>query len=145
VKEVPVPFDFAKLNVWAVLVAALIAFLVGAVWYTVLFGKLWIKLHGFSEQKVKEMQAGMSPARFFGGMILSYLVLSAALALILSACAKPSALAGAALGFCFWLGSAAIAMTGYLASDKPFGIYLIDAACQLVYLLAMGALLGGWR
>ena len=139
------PFDLANFNVWAVLVAALIAFLIGALWYTVLFGQLWIKLHGFSEQKVKEMQGAMSPVRFFGGMILSYFVLALALALVLTAFAEPNALIGTALGFLFWLGSSAIAMTGHIASDKRFGVYLIDTGCHLVYLVAIGALLGGWR
>jgi len=139
------PFDFAKLNVWAVLVAALIAFVVGAVWYTALFGKLWIALHGFSAQKVKEMQAAMSPPRFFGGMLASYLALALALGLMLTALPEPTALTGAALSLLVWLGCAAIVMTGHIASDKRLGIYLIDVGCQLVYLVLMGVLLGAWR
>ena len=51
------PFDFAKINWLAVLVVAVANFFVGAIWYTVLFGKLWIQLNGYTEQQVKEMQA----------------------------------------------------------------------------------------
>ena len=139
------PFDFAKINWLAVLVAALVAFFVGAIWYTALFGKLWIKLHGFSEEKVKEMQANMSPPRFFGGMLLSYLVLALALAILLTGFATPNIATGILLGLVFWLGSSAIAATGHIASDKVYGVYLIDAGCHLVYLVLMGALLGAWQ
>ncbi|HMF10742.1 MAG TPA: DUF1761 domain-containing protein [Gemmataceae bacterium] len=139
------PFDFAKINWLAVAVAALVAFFVGAIWYTALFGKLWIKLHGFSDTKVKEMQANMSPPRFFGGMILSYLVLALTLAVLLTGFAEPNLTAGVFLGLVFWMGSSAIAATGHIASDKVHGVYLIDVGCHLVYLVLMGALLGAWR
>ncbi len=138
-------FDFAKINWLAVLSASLLAFLVGAVWYSVLFGKLWIKLHGFSETKIKAMQANMSPPRFFGGMILSYLVLALALAVLLTGFPEPNAMIGLSVGLVVWLAVAAIAMTGHIASDKVYGLYLIDVGCQFVYLMLMGALLGAWR
>jgi hypothetical protein len=139
-----VPLDFAKINIWAVLVAALVAFFIGGLWYSVLFGKHWVKLHGWSEEKVKQMQAAMSPPRFFGGMLLSYLVLAIALAVLLSQFTEQTVLTGIGLGLVFWLGSAAIGMTGQIASDKAIGIYLIDVSCNLVYLVLMGALLGTW-
>jgi hypothetical protein len=141
-----VPLTFAAINYLAVLVAGLAAFLVGGVWYTALFGKQWVKLHGYSEAKVKEMQAAMSPPRFFGGMLLCYLVLALVMALLLTNFFERSALTGAILGFLLWLGpAAAIAMTGHIASDKPFALYLIDVGCQLVYLVLMGVIIGAWR
>ena len=78
-------------------------------------------------------------------MLLGYLVLAAALALLLSGFAEINVTTGIVLGLLFWLGAAAIAMTGHIASDKVHGIYLIDVACQLVYLVLMGALLGAWH
>src|SRR5207249_4301456 len=117
----PVPFDLAKINIWAVLVAALIAFFIGGLWYTALFGKLWVRLHGFSEEKVQQMQAAMSPPLFFGGMLLSYLVLAVAMAVLLTGFAEPNWFTGIALGLVFWLGAAAVAMTGQIASDKANG------------------------
>jgi hypothetical protein len=140
------PLTFASINYLAVLVAGLIAFLIGGVWYTALFGKQWVKLHGYSEAKIKEMQAAMSPPRFFGGMLLCYFVLALVMALLLTGFSEPSALTGAGLGFLLWLGpTAAVAMTGHIASDKPLALYLIDVGCQLLYLILMGAVLGAWR
>ena len=80
-------------------------------------------------------------------MIVSYLVLALVLCSPGSApCLKSPAPGGAALGVLVWLGpAAAIGMTVWLASDKALGIYLIDIGCELVYLVLMGLILGGWR
>jgi hypothetical protein len=139
------PFDFAKINWLGVLVVAVINFFVGALWYTVMFGKLWIQLNGYSEQQVKEMQAKMSPVRFFGGMILSQLVLALAVAVVLASFAELNLQVAFVVGVAFWLVSAAISMTNHLASDKPDALYLIDVSCHLVYLIVAGVLLGLWR
>src|SRR5438552_3978857 len=140
------PFKVSEINWLAVAVAGLIAFLVGGVWYTALFGQLWIKLQGYSPEQVKEMQAQMSPPIFFGGMLVSYLVLAFVLALLLTGFERPTAFTGAVLGALVWLGPAAsIGMTGHIANGKPIGLFAIDTTCQLIYLVLMGALLGRWR
>ena len=138
-------FDISAINWWAAIVAGLAAFFIGGAWYQALFGKLWVKLHGFSPEKIKEMQASMSPPKFFGGMIASYIVLGIALAILLSGMKEQSALVGAGTGFLVWIAVAAVGMTGHIASDKVFGLYLIDTGCELIYLVLMGALLGVWR
>jgi hypothetical protein len=46
------------INLPAVLVATVVEFIVGAIWYTPLFGKLWGKIHGF-DKLPKEDQASM--------------------------------------------------------------------------------------
>jgi hypothetical protein len=57
-----------------------------------------------------------------------------------------SALGGAKLGLVLWVGFAlTIGLTAWVYSDKPVTTYLIDAGYQLVYLLIMGAIIGGWR
>src|SRR5262249_52980550 len=122
-----------------------IAFFVGAIWYTALFGKLWIKLQGFSEEKIKEMKSKTPPPAFFGGMLASYLVLAIALALLLTGFAEPNAGIGVLVGLVLWLACAGIGMTGHIASEKVIGIFVIDVGCQLVYLVLMGALLGAWH
>src|SRR5579863_95704 len=39
--------DLKTLNPWAILVAALSAFVVGGLWYSVLFGRVWRRANGF--------------------------------------------------------------------------------------------------
>lgn len=50
------------INLIAVLVAAIAMFVIGGIWYGVIFGKQWGQIHGFdklSEKKQKEMQSQM--------------------------------------------------------------------------------------
>ncbi len=77
--------EFGSLNLWAVLVAGIATFMIGPVWYTVLFGKAWQKAQGYSEEKVKQMQEQLSVPLFFGTMIICYLVLTFAMSLIIQA------------------------------------------------------------
>lgn len=138
--------DLAGVNWIAVLVAAAATFVLGGLWYTALFGKLWQKLNGYSAEKVKAMQKARPPQVFFGVMIGSYLILAAVLGILFHSFGVASAGTGAAVGGLIWLGpAAAIGMTSWIASDKHIGVYAIDLLYQLVFLLMMGAILGGWR
>lgn len=47
------------INVWSVIIASAAQFIIGAVWYMPLFGKLWGKIHDF-EAKSPEEQAVMT-------------------------------------------------------------------------------------
>lgn len=138
--------QIGQINIWAVLVAGIATFMLGGVWYMALFGKLWQRLNGYSDDKVKQMQAARPPAVFFGTMIVSYVWLAVVVAMLAIAIDIRSAGSGAMLGFLLWLGPAlVIAATSYIAYDKPLGVYLIDAAYQLCFLVMTGAILGGWR
>lgn len=138
--------DFAKINWAAVAVAAFATFMLGGVWYQALFGKLWVKLHGFTPEQVAAMKVSRPPPVFFGGMIAAYAVSAVVFALLVIALDLRGAMSGLTLGFLFWLGStSAVAFTGWLASDKPIGTFWIDASYQFVYMLMMGAILAAWR
>ncbi|HUO50602.1 MAG TPA: DUF1761 domain-containing protein [Candidatus Paceibacterota bacterium] len=53
-----------SINYLAVALAAIAQFIIGAIWYMPLFGKLWGKIHGFdlvAPEQQKEMQKGMWP------------------------------------------------------------------------------------
>ena len=140
------PIDLSMINWLAVIVAALATFFLGAVWYMALFGKLWQRLQGISDEKKKQMQAARPPHIFFGTMIGAYLLLAFTMAVIVDAFSISHASAGATLGFFMWLGCCmAIGLTGWISSDKHAGVYAIDLAYQLVYMVMMGAIIGGWR
>jgi hypothetical protein len=141
-----VKLDLSSLNYWAVLTAAVATFLLGGAWYTALFGKLWVQLNGYSEEKVAQMKIQRPPPLFFGVMIVSYLLLAFVVAILVTAFGLNSALAGAKLGLLLWMGPAvAIGLTSWVASDKRLGVYAIDLSYQLVFLVMTGALLAAWR
>jgi hypothetical protein len=132
-------------NWLAVVSAGLVSFLLGAIWYMALFGKLWVRLHGWSEEQVKEMQAKMKPAVFFGGMIVSYGVASLAMAFLVVNLNLTRATDGAILAAFVWLIVAACAITALIASQQHIGLFAIDAGFYLVFLLITGVMLAWWR
>jgi hypothetical protein len=135
-----------SINWLAVIVAALATFFLGGLWYTALFGKSWVRLHGYTEAQIAAMKQAKPPAVFFSVMIVSYLLVACIVAIIAGASGIESAVGGATLGLLLWFGFAlAIGLTSYIASDKPFGVYAIDLSYQFVFLIMTGAIIGAWR
>lgn len=128
-----------------ILVAALAAFLLGALWYSpLLFAKAWVKSHGYSEEKLKQMQA--KAGRTYAVSIVCFILMGYVLHILLSRLGAHTAGSGAAWGMHIWLGFALpIGLMANLYSDKSFLTFLIDTGYQLAFLLAMGAILAGWH
>lgn len=68
------------INIWAVLLAAIAQFVVGAIWYTPVFGRIWAKIHSFDKLKPatqNEMRKQMGPllvAQFLASFVLAYVL-----------------------------------------------------------------------
>ena len=120
-------------------------FVLGGLWYSpLLFGKLWLKIHGYTKEKLEEMQRGVG--RAYALSFVCYLVMATVLAYLLGWIGAVNLWAGMFMGLVCWLGFAAtLGLTAHLFSDRRPAAYLIDAGYQLVYLLAMGAIVGEWR
>ena len=128
-----------------VLIAAVAAFLIGALWYSpVLFAKAWVRANGYTPEKLAAMQA--NAGRAYGGSFVAFLVMASILGLLLRHLGADSIADGAGWGFHAWLGFALpIGFTAHVYSDRPVAVFLIDAGYQLVYMTVMGAILGGWQ
>ena len=137
--------DLNEINWLAVLVSAIAAFMLGGLWYGPLFSKAWIKAQGWSDEKVAQLKANMSPPKFFGGMLVSYTVMATALALIASAADVNTLTKGLCLGSLAWVIAACVTFTHQLASGRHINAYLIDSSCEFVYLLMMGTIIGAWH
>jgi hypothetical protein len=138
--------NWNELNWLAIAVAGFTTFMLGGVWYTALFGKAWQTAHGFSDETVKQVRAQMSPAKFFGGMFLCYLIVSLGLAILLQWSGVHTLVGGAMLGAIVGLLIVGpIVLTNHLPSMvKPAGFF-IDATYSLIYCALIGAILGAWR
>jgi hypothetical protein len=139
---------FLGVNVWAVLVCALVTMVAGFLWYSpVLFANPWMVLMGYDpndKARIAEMQksAGPSYAMSLVASILSAIVLGK----IIEVAKVDSALYGMEIGLAIWLGIVTtVQLTNALFSRQPFKLYLINTGYQAVCYLAMGAILGGWR
>ncbi len=135
---------FGAINYWAVLVAAVATFMLGAVWYTALFGSQRRQLLGYTEEQLKQMEQA-APVTFTV-LFLCYVIVVFVMAILFSALGVESAGQGAQWGFLLWLGlAAAIGLTGNITTTIPLGVFLIDAGYQLVFLVMTGAIVGAWH
>lgn len=130
--------NLSTLNIWAIPVAALSAFIVGGLWYSVLFRGAWLRANGFESDP---------PAadRVFTISFLLSLVMAFNLAMFLND-AKTTLAWGATAGFLAgfgWVGMG-IAMIS-LFERRPLSYVLINGGYMTVALTLMGAILGGWR
>ncbi len=134
-----------QINYLAVGVAALATIFIGAVWYSpLLFHKLWVKAHGYSEEKVEQMRK--TAGRAFIVSLFCYVVMAFVLAVFVSYAGVSTVLQGAFLGLLVWIGFlATLGLTAHMFSEKPLSTYLIDAGYQLVYAVVMGVILAAWR
>jgi len=128
-----------------VLVAAAAAFALGAVWYSpLLFGKAWLRVHAYSDEKIAQMRA--SAPRAYAVTFLCYIVMAAAMSILLFRVGVVSGLTGIKLGALLGIGIAApLGLTANLYSDAPLAAWGIDAAHQIALLTLMGLILAAWR
>jgi hypothetical protein len=134
------------INYLFVFLAAVVHMLVGFLWYSsVLFGKRWSTLMGYTSKSLKEAQTKMGP--LYGLSFLAALVTSYVLALIVNFMGAATYAAGATAGFWVWLGFIfPVQLTGEIFNSRPFSprLLAINTGYQLVSLLLMGALLARW-
>lgn len=138
------------INLWAVLVSAIAAMVLGFLWYGPFFGKKWSKGMGWdlsSKEAVEKMQKGAGTAylqQFIGALLMAFVF-----ATILSAfrVAAPQAawMAGLQGAFWMWLGFVLPVKYGEkLWGNRPWSVMGIDLSYFLVNLIAMGMILSYW-
>ena|SRR3989344_4140803 len=134
------------INFWPVLVAAVVSFGIGALWYSpILFGKEWMTLTKMSDSDMEAAKAkGMwkSYVVHFIATLISFLVL----AFISTTIGIANAGDGAYIAFLLWLGFVLpINVSEYLWKKAPIKLVIIDTVNVLVSLLIGGAIIGAWR
>jgi hypothetical protein len=131
------------INSIAVIVAALIQFILGALWYSpFLFAKKWIALIGLNPETTPK---GNMPLQF-GSALMAALISSHALACIISISATTTIISGALIGLFCWLGfTAATSFTTSMFSRKPIQLWMIDEGYYLVSFVIAGSILALWR
>ncbi len=134
---------FHDLNYVAIIVSAVILWLLGAAWYSpALFAKPWMAMLGIQKGATK----GNS---LIAGMIASF-VCDAILAFILAHIVIWTQAAtfgwGAVVGFIVWVGFfAAPNLPQGIYEGRPFKLFAINSGYWLVGLLIVGGVLAIWR
>lgn len=131
----------AAVNHWAVLAAAVSAFVLGGLWYSpVLFGNAWLKETGLR----KEQLDAANPPLTFGVSFVLALLASLVFALFLGP--RPAfgfALAAGLMAGLFWVGTSF--GINYLFEHKSLRLFLINAGYHTVQYGVIGAILGLWH
>ena len=128
------------INWWAVLVATVLAFVLGGLWYGPLFGNAWMAALGKTAEDIEPTPAPFIISFFTAGLA------AITLAWLVYALGIQGWGSGALLGVVTGIGFIATAM----ASDSAFcgwgvRLFLIQAGYRVLYSILMGALLGGWQ
>jgi len=130
------------INFYAVIAAAVISFIIGAIWYSPgVFGSTWMALIG---KRPEDMRSGAGQA--YVGVFISALILAYVLARFISLAGAHTIGDGAQIGFWVWIGFVATtSVGGVLFAGMPPKLWSINNGFQLVSLVIIGAVLARWQ
>ena len=130
------------MNYLAILVSAVLAMVIGSLWYGPIFGKQYMKVMGM-DMMTPEMKAAMKKKMW--GMYFVQFVLSLVSIYVL-------AYMGASVKMAFWVWLGFVMPTigsGALWSGKSksmsWSLFFLTAGCNLVTFLAYGWVLSMWK
>lgn len=126
------------LNPVAVLVALILHFFIGLIWYhPMVFGKTWGKLRGMDLKPQK---------KWVLASFLTHVIYTFVLAIIVTLAKATTVLEGLAIGIMVAVGFIGTALTNEMIGGKlPFKLFLIKFGDEIVSLCAAGVLLALWR
>jgi Protein of unknown function (DUF1761) len=130
-----------KINYVAVVVCAVVYWLLGGLWYGLLFGKQWMALENMTIEQGRSMNSALPYiVTFVLNLLIAYV-----LAQICSWRNANTAGRGAAIGVLLWVGIVApIAYTTHMYEMRPKELFAINEFYPLVGLCLMGVILGVW-
>ena len=133
--------DLGGINWWAALMAAVVGWAIGAVWYAPLvFGKRWLAALGKSKDQLGD------PVKPMVVQVFLVLVIAVVLAAVVVRFGAVTWIEGAAIGFVLSAGLVATSLlTDWMFCGFSMKLYWIQAGHKVVHITAMGAILGAWR
>jgi hypothetical protein len=135
------PITHLHLNHMAVLVAALIQWVLGALWYSLIFGKQWRALVGQDKRPSTAAAVGAMASSFIGGLFLAF-----ALAHVIMWSEANNFPWGAFIGFICWLGFVLpLLFAQTLYERRSFKLFAINLFYWLFVFVISGGLLAQWQ
>jgi hypothetical protein len=128
---------------WAAFAAAVVVrFVLGALWYSpLLFVRPWQAEAGQTDADMKARMPKALPGELIGGAVMAFVLVHA-----IRYAGADTAVLGAVVGVLNWLGFMVVpSVSAVLFGSRSARIALIDNGYNLAGLIAMGAILGGWR
>ncbi|HKP24103.1 MAG TPA: DUF1761 domain-containing protein [Dongiaceae bacterium] len=126
------------INWLAVLVAAVVTFVLGGVWYGPLFGRAWRAAEGQSEPQPGHQK---HPAIVFGLSFVLMLIAAAALAIAIGP--DPAVARSISFGLVVGVGWVATSFgVNYLFAGRRLALFAVDAGYNVVLFALMGLIIG---
>ena len=134
-----------RINYLAVLVAAIAHFLIGGLWYGLLFGNKFVELIGWSPEKLQQME-NHNPTK---EMVLAFLlavILVFVMAHFIQYTRARTIFEGIQTAFLLWLGFVATTQFAtVMFEERNLGLYLLNIGYQLVACSIAGVILVLWK
>ena len=132
-----------KINYLAVIVAAVVHFIIGGLWYGLIFAGIFVDIVG--PQALQQMVADSHWSQYLVAFITS-LVLVYILAHFVQFTGSKTAGGGLQTAFWLWLGFVATTqLSGVIFEQRKVGLDLLNIGYQLVACLICGAILAVWK
>ena len=140
--------DFFTGNLLAVLVAAVVAFIIGFLWHGPLFGKQWIRLMEIPQSEVDAMQAkGMGPMiPHMAAAFIQQLVIAGVMAHLATALTIVDAAGAIMLAVLLWIGFiVTVQLNGVLWEKRKLNLYFFNITYHLVVLVVVALIVVMWQ
>ena len=132
-----------KINYLAVIVAAVVHFMIGGLWYGLIFANIFVDIVG--REQLERMAADSHWSQYLIAFISS-LVLVYVLAHFVQFTGSTTAGGGLQTAFWLWLGFIVTTqISGVIFEQRKLGLYLLSIGYQLVACLICGVILAVWR
>ena len=135
-----------KVKYPAVIVATIVHFFLGALWYSpLLFGNKFIELMKWTPDQLQQLENESHATELLLAFLAS-LVMVYMLALFIQYTKASSAVGGIQIALLVWLGFIVTTLLpGVLFERRSVGLFAIDIAHHFVGCILVGAILGAWR
>lgn len=132
-----------QINYLAVLLAALASVIIGALWYSsALFANVWMRATGKTREEVR---AGDLPVKIVCAF-LAAVIMALVLSVVIGWAQGNTVFKGGLIGL--FTGVGFVSTTAYMKDTfegRPRSLFWVTNMHDLLSLVVMGAILGGWR
>lgn len=132
-----------KINIWAVVVAAVAYWMLGAAWFTIL-SKPWLASIGKTMEQLQH--EAVNPGVAYGVAFVANLIIAYVLGWVVISTGQQTAIRGISMGALLWVGLVATTIgTAFIFEGRSLEGFVLTAGYPLVGMLVMGAIVGGWK
>ena len=134
-----------KINYPAVIVAAVLHFILGALWYGLIFGNKFLEIVEWTPAQIEQVQANAHWSQY-AVTFIALLVLVYILAHFIQYSGAKGVAGGMQTAFWLWLGFVVTTqLPTVVFEQRKLGLYLLNIGYHLVGMLIAGAILTLWK